>query len=269
MSHKSSQYESLGDFLDNVPYCMQEVKKNEWIFGEGYSSTGGFETTQEIVPKFQLKQGDRVLDVGCGVGGHDFYMAEKYGAIIDAVDLSKNMMSVALDHFRKKPHLAGKINFRLCDVTNTDFPEGYYDVIYSREVFVHNSDKDSLFEKFFKWLKPGGRLMFTDYSCGNKEHSEEFKKYIAKRGYHLLTVQQYEELMNRVGFVNVEAEDRSHRFVDALQHELKKLYDHKEDFLQKFNIEVFNNLAEGWLAKCRRAKDGDQTWAFCYGEKPN
>jgi len=232
-------------------------------------STGGFETTKEVVPLLELKQGDRILDVGCGLGGHDFYMAEKYGAIIDAIDLSKNMMSVALDHFRKKPHLEGKIKFRICDVTDTVFPENYYDVIYSRDALLHISDKDRLFDKFFKWLKPGGRLVFTDYCRGEVQHSEEFKKYIAKRGYHLLVVKQYEELLKRIGLKNIKVEDRHGRFVEALQRELNILYDGKEDFLQKFNSEDFDDLEQGWLAKLKRVKDGDQTWVLCYGQKPN
>lgn len=33
------------------------------------------ETTKEFVDKLELKAGQKVLDVGCGIGGGDFYMA--------------------------------------------------------------------------------------------------------------------------------------------------------------------------------------------------
>lgn len=42
-----------------------------------------------------------------------------------------------------------------------------------------------------KCLKPGGQLFITDYCCGEKEHSEEFKDYVKQRGYNLLTVADY------------------------------------------------------------------------------
>ena len=264
----SNYYESFQDFLDDVQYSKQGVKRYEWIFGEGYLSTGGLETTQEIIPHLELKPGDRVLDIGCGLGGHDFYMAEKYGAQIDAVDLSKNMMSVALDHFRRKPHIADKINFRICDVTDTPFPNDYYDVVYSRDALLHISDKEKLFRRIFNWLKPGGKIVFTDYCRGDKEHSDEFKKYIAERGYHLFTVNQYEKLLTENGFVNVKANDWHHKFVESLKRELKKLTDGKTDFLEMFNSEDYGYLEKGWLAKIKRAKDGDQTWALCIGVKP-
>lgn len=268
MSTHGNYYESFQEFLDDVQYSKNGVKRYEWIFGEGYLSTGGFETTKEIVPLLKLEPGQRVLDVGCGLGGHDFYMAEKYGVFIDAVDLSKNMMSVALYHFSKKPHIANNIKFRICDVTSTPFEENYYDVIYSRDALLHIAEKEKLFEKFYKWLKPGGKIVFTDYSRGEVKHSEEFEKYIAQRGYCLFTVAAYETLLKKVGFTKVSAQDIKSKFVDSLDRELKKLYDGKKDFLEKFNTEDFDELEEGWLAKIKRAKDGDQTWALCYAEKP-
>ena len=53
------------------------------------------------------------------------------------------------------------------------------------------------------WLKPGGRVAFTDYGRGEGNPSEEFKSYVAKRGYQLLTVSQYKDLLEKSGFENV------------------------------------------------------------------
>ena len=37
-------------------------------------STGGIVTTEEFVRYLNLRKGQKVLDVGCGIGGGDFYM---------------------------------------------------------------------------------------------------------------------------------------------------------------------------------------------------
>ena len=40
-------------------------------------STGGIVTTEEFVRYLNLRKGQKVLDVGCGIGGGDFYMVSQ------------------------------------------------------------------------------------------------------------------------------------------------------------------------------------------------
>ncbi|CAI7845032.1 unnamed protein product, partial [Closterium sp. NIES-53] len=57
-------------------------------------------------------------------------------------------------------------------------------------------DKPFLFARFHRWLKPGGRVLITDYCSGKdkpEEWSEEFRCYVVQRGYHLVTVRRYSE----------------------------------------------------------------------------
>ncbi|KAG5022194.1 hypothetical protein JHK85_018536 [Glycine max] len=65
-------------FLDSVEYNHKDILLYESVFGQGFVSTGGLETTKEFVAKLGLKPGQKVLDVGCGTGGGDIYMAENF-----------------------------------------------------------------------------------------------------------------------------------------------------------------------------------------------
>lgn len=48
-------------------------------------------------------------------------------------------------------------------------------------------------------MRPGGVILITDYCRGDKEeHSEAFLKYVHQRGYHLLTVEEYGRLLEKV-----------------------------------------------------------------------
>jgi len=40
-------------------------------------------------------------------------------------------------------------------------------------------------------LKPGGRLLISDYCCTAGEWSQQYTDYVAQRGYHLLSVDAY------------------------------------------------------------------------------
>ena len=52
------------------------------------------------------------------------------------------------------------------------------------------------------------------------------------RGYNLLSVADYGKVIEKVGFENVEAIDKTDQFIDVLKNELKKFDDIKEDFIK-------------------------------------
>ena len=92
------------------------------------------ETTKEFVSKLELKPGQKVLDVGCGIGGGDFYMAENFDVEVVGIDLSINMISFALERAigRKCP-----VEFEVADCTKKTYPDNTFDVIYSRDTILH------------------------------------------------------------------------------------------------------------------------------------
>ena len=60
------------------------------------------------------------------------------------------------------------VKFQEQDVTTADFPPASFDVIYSRDTLLHIADKPALFVKFFEWLRPGGRILISDYCRGER-----------------------------------------------------------------------------------------------------
>lgn len=92
------------------------------------------ETTKEFVEKMDLKPGQKVLDVGCGIGGGDFYMAENFDVHVVGIDLSVNMISFALE---RAIGLNCSVEFEVADCTKKHYPENSFDVIYSRDTILH------------------------------------------------------------------------------------------------------------------------------------
>lgn len=48
-----------------------------------------------------MQAGQSVLDVGCGIGGSAFFMAAEYDVQVRGVDLSTNMITLALENQAK------------------------------------------------------------------------------------------------------------------------------------------------------------------------
>ncbi|KAG1347117.1 Phosphoethanolamine N-methyltransferase 1 [Cocos nucifera] len=210
---KSTDDRRFQRFLDNVQYKSSAILRYERVFGEGFVSTGGIETTKEFVAKLELKTGQKILDVGCGIGGGDFYMAKNYDVDVVGIDLSINMISFALE---RAIGCKCSVEFEVADCAKKIYPDNTFDVIYSRDAILHIQDEPMLFRSFFKWLKPGGKLLITDYCKRSGTPSEEFAEYIKQRGYDLHDVEAYGQ------------------FLEVLQRELDAVEKDRDAFIKEF-----------------------------------
>ena len=62
-------FKTIKEFFDHKQYSLNSILRYEKIFGQGFVSTGGCETTDGFLKTLDLKENMRVLDVGCGIGG--------------------------------------------------------------------------------------------------------------------------------------------------------------------------------------------------------
>jgi arsenite methyltransferase len=110
----------------------------------------------------QIKEGDAVLDIGCGAGV-DAIMARKMvgpnGKVI-GIDLVRNMIEQAKANL-KETDLKDIVLIE-DSVENLDFPDESFDVVISNGVFNLIPDKEGTIFKAFRLLKPGGRFMIAD-----------------------------------------------------------------------------------------------------------
>src|SRR5690349_2457802 len=166
MTTAQSATTTTGSYDNNGQYSRTGILRYEKIFGDGYISTGGPETTDYLCSKLGdvLRPGVRVLDVGNGIGGAAFHLARTYGAEVTGIDLSPEMDAIARERARQadtpKP-----VTILLGDVLTMPF-QGKFDVIWSRDALMHIPDKPRLFSRLYDLLDPGGRLIVTDYARG-------------------------------------------------------------------------------------------------------
>jgi len=69
---------------------------------------------RHIASKLRIEPGMRVLDIGCGWGGMAMYLAERFGAQVIGVSLSKEQIDLALERVRARG-LESKVSLRLQD----------------------------------------------------------------------------------------------------------------------------------------------------------
>jgi phosphoethanolamine N-methyltransferase len=235
-------------------YAPQEIRKYEAIYGRHFVSPGGEACARECVARLALAPGDRVLDVGSGLGGSAFLMAREYGARVHGIDLSTDMVAWASAKCREEK-LDRLVNFSRGDCLELAASQEYQ-AIYSRDVILHIEDKLRLFEILLEALVPGGRLLFTDYCRAEGKASDEFASYVAERGYCLYSLAGYVECLRKAGFADVVGEDWTARFIDIHRQELDRLS------AAGLCADDEADMREGWLKKIARAQRGEQRWAI-------
>uniref|UniRef100_A0A2C9L659 phosphoethanolamine N-methyltransferase n=1 Tax=Biomphalaria glabrata TaxID=6526 RepID=A0A2C9L659_BIOGL len=261
-------FQSFREFLDKKQYSTRGILLYEKIFGRTFVSTGGIDTTKEFLQLLNLQKGQKVLDVGGGIGGGAFYMAKTYGVKVVSVDLSFNMTQIGLERAKEVGCGPDQVVFEIADATKREYPVESFDVVYSRDVILHIADKLSLFKKFFKCLKSGGKVLISDYCCSPNKHSDLFKAYVQQRGYNLLSPAAYGKVLEEAGFINVKAEDKTQQFADILKIEIERTESNKEEFIKQFDEDGYNYIVDGWKEKLVRVELGDQRWGLFYAEKP-
>lgn len=243
-----------GPGLDDHQYTVAGLRGYEAIYGRDFVSPGGRRTTTEILDAVEWSPGQSVLDVGCGLGGAAFMMALEHRATVFGIDLSRNMAEEAARRCAAYD-LTDQVELVHGDILTYE-PADDFDLVHSREVFLHIHDKPGLFAKLHDSLRPGGRLLFTDYSRGPDEPRGSFRSYVQEFGYDLRTMEEIVELINAAGFTDVVATDKTQQFIEIHQRELAELP--TTDLGQADQDE----LRLGWLAKIDRAERGEQRWAW-------
>lgn len=236
-------------------YSSASVAAYEAIYGADFVSPGGREMARRFVQRLGLTPGQTVLDVGSGLGGCAFLMAQEFEVNVVGVDAASSMVLEARQRCGQKG-LAQLVDFREQDCLElTD--SATYEAVVSRDVFLHIHRKEQLFERLYTALKPGGRLLFTDYCCREKPWPWGFAAYVEARGYCLHTLPEYVGLIQGAGFTQVEATDITDLFVETLNSELKRVGTSKE-----LGWTSRTGLALAWRTKLKRARSGVHRWGL-------
>lgn len=128
-------------------------------------------TNKILATNAKIKDGDKILDAGCGLGGSTMWLAQNYD--VEAVGISLSERQIAACNERAKElGLKHKVDFIASDFTKTPFEDGTFDVVWACESVCHAFQKLDFYKEAYRILKPGGRIVVADYIRSARPLSE-------------------------------------------------------------------------------------------------
>ena len=119
---------------------------------------------EHVCRKLRLKEGEHLLDIGCGWGGLAIYAAQHYGVRVTGVTLSAAQLREAQARV-EAAGLSGQVSLELRDYRDVTGP---FDKISSVGMAEHVGRKNmaEYFETAHRVLKPGGLMLNHAISSG-------------------------------------------------------------------------------------------------------
>ena len=125
----------------------------------------GRAATVELAGLLELEGSERILDLGCGIGGPSRYLARTFGCRVTGLDLTPEFCRVAT-MLAERTGLADKVDYRQGDALAIPFPAQSFDVVWSQNVAMNIAERERLYAEVRRVVRPGGRYAFSDVITG-------------------------------------------------------------------------------------------------------
>ncbi|PSP77739.1 hypothetical protein BRC81_09615 [Halobacteriales archaeon QS_1_68_20] len=169
---------------------------------------------RKVAEAVDVGPGDRVLDVGCGIGGPAVWLAKECGAEVVGINIDDDQLELC----RRRAADEGvedRVSFRHDDLTEMEtLDDDSFDVVFAIEAVTYAEDKSEFAEQACRVLNDGGRLTVGEGFLTERDLTPEDEELI-ERICTLWTVpgmdhiDDFTDALTDEGFTNVQVRDAS------------------------------------------------------------
>jgi tocopherol O-methyltransferase len=145
--------------------------------GDESASNAQLHLTNKLADLAKISGGERVLDIGCGMGGSAIHLAKHRDCHVTGVTISpvQRWWAAAASqwHGVKK-----QTTFRRVDAEAVEFAAASADVVWSIECTEHLFDKPQFFQRAANWLKPGGCMAICAWLAGRNAEDADHRRQV-------------------------------------------------------------------------------------------
>ena len=203
--------------------CCAQFYEQDWvqtILGDSFHP-GGIDLTKRLINSLNIKKGDRVLDVACGMGTTTLLVDEQFESSVTGVDFSEHNIERAQEIASSKNASA---EFKVGDAMNLPLEDASVDHLICECAVSTFVDQPAAVNDFYRVLKSGGTLAISDMVL-NGALPSKLEKLLAPWTClaSAKSAAGYQQLLLDAGFVVTSYSDESQSLLDLVLDLKKKL----------------------------------------------
>ena len=175
----------------------------------------------EITTLGELREGSKILDLGCGTGRFALPFAQHLKLHVVAVDASAEMLARG-----KQKDKEGQVEWQQEDAQQLSFADENFDCVFMSHLLHHVNDKQAVMNESFRVLKKGGNCLVRFGSHAQMRRMLEYRFFPEALRLDLARIPDTDEikhLMRTAGFQNLIVKEISYRFSVSVKDRLAKV----------------------------------------------
>ena len=256
MSHETEYHDSM-------------IKMLELIWGAGYMAPGGTGNVARLFRGIDTA-GQRVLDIGCGIGGPALDMVRLHGVEVIGIDLESQLVDRA-NRDARKVGLSDRATFQTVEPGPLPFAADSFDIVTSSGAITQAPDKKDIFVECMRVLRPGGSVTCYEWMRSDQDYSADMIHWFKMEGltYALETLEGYGDILRDAGFSNVVTTDASNWYCKEARREYEiikgELY---AEMVALLGQEDADHFVENWRAMVVVCESGEMRQGYFRGSRP-
>jgi len=175
----------------------------------------GFPATVDLADRLPVQAGDRVLDIGCGLGGPARYFATRFQCSVTGIDITPAFVDAA-SRLTALLGLEDSVTVQQGDGQALPFDDEQFDGAYTQHVTMNVADRAGFFAEAYRVLRPGAYFALTEHGLGpvgDPHHPLPWSE--DGTGAYLMSPEDTRAHLEAAGFVDLEIEHTGSKYLAA------------------------------------------------------
>lgn len=175
----------------------------------------GFPATIELADALPIEPGQRLVDIGCGIGGPARYLVQRFGCQVDGVDITAPFVDAG-NQLSALVGMQDAVKIELGDGQKLPYEDGSFDGGYSQHVTMNVPDRTAFFGEAFRVLKPGAFFALTEHGLGevgDPHHPLPWSE--DGSGAYLMRPTDTIDALEKSGFSDIQVSDTGEKYLQG------------------------------------------------------